>query len=89
MRRSEAAIHDPVHLLGVEALRQCGRAGDVGEQHRDLLALTLERRPVGEDPLGDVARRRTRSLLACVRPVPDRLQELAAMAQETPRPFRS
>ena len=29
----EAAVHDAVDLLGVEAFAQCGEAADVGEQH--------------------------------------------------------
>src|ERR1700687_1205066 len=46
--------HEPVHLLGVEALREPSEAGDVGEENRHLLALALERGALLEDALGQV-----------------------------------
>ena len=53
----EGPAHEPVDLLGVEALGQRGEAGDVHEEHRHLFALALERAARGEDLLGQVLRR--------------------------------
>ena len=50
----EGPAHQPVDLLGVEALRQRREARDVHEEHRHLLALALERAALSEDLLGEV-----------------------------------
>ena len=50
----EGAAHEPVHLLGVEALGQRGEPRDVHEEHGHLLALALERAARREDLLGQV-----------------------------------
>ena len=50
----EGAGHEGVDLLGIEARGDRGEAGDVHEEHRDLLALALQRGPGGEDVLGKV-----------------------------------
>src|SRR5262249_45801488 len=55
----ERAAHEGVDFLGIEARGDRGEAGDVHEQHGDLLALALDRAPRGEDLVGQV--------LGCVR----------------------
>jgi hypothetical protein len=45
--------------LGVAVSKQFHRTLDVGEQHGDLLARTLESRPRGQDLFGKVLRRVT------------------------------
>jgi hypothetical protein len=50
----EGAGHEGVDLLGIEARGDRGEAGDVHEEHRDLLALALDRALGREDPLGEV-----------------------------------
>ena len=40
----EESVQHPVPFLGAHALGQLHRVLDVGEQHRDLLALAFERR---------------------------------------------
>src|SRR5262249_7185702 len=52
----EEAVHDAVPFLGVEALRELHRPLHVGEQHRHLLALTLEHAAGAEDLLAEVLR---------------------------------
>ena len=46
----ERAVDERVDFLGVEALGDGREAGDVGEEHADLLALPRERRAVLQDP---------------------------------------
>src|SRR2546422_4951330 len=46
--------HDPVDVFRVEPLGHRGEAGDVDEEHGDLLALALQRAARGEDLLGEV-----------------------------------
>ena len=53
----EEAIEQTVPVLGVELRREIGRALHVGEQHRHLLALALERRARGQDLVREVPRR--------------------------------
>ena len=48
----EVAVHDPPPLLGVALLGQLHRADHVGEQHRHLLALALQRGAPGADLFG-------------------------------------
>ena len=43
-------------LLGIPVRQQLHGALHIGEEHGDLLALTLHRRPGGEDPFGEVLR---------------------------------
>src|SRR3990170_1298714 len=50
----EAPVHDPVHLLRVELLRQGREPCDVREEHGDLSALPFEGRPPLQDLLGQV-----------------------------------
>jgi hypothetical protein len=50
----EAAVHDRVDDLGIEALRQRAEPHDIGEEHRDLLALALEGSLGREDLLGEM-----------------------------------
>ncbi len=50
----EAPVHDPVQLLGIHPGRQGRESGDVGEENRHLLALALDRTPIGEDLLHEV-----------------------------------
>ena len=52
----EEAIEDVVPLLGIELLGVLHRALHVGEEHRDLLALALERGTGAEDLLGEMRR---------------------------------
>jgi hypothetical protein len=40
----EEAIHDVVEKFGVDLTRELHGSFDVDEQHRDVLALSLERR---------------------------------------------
>ena len=47
-------IHDPVQLLGIESLREAGRALHIGEQHRHLFALALQGGLRLEDLVGEV-----------------------------------
>jgi hypothetical protein len=50
----EEVLHDPVPFLGIELLREVHRPLHVGEENRDLLALTLESAPRRENLLGEV-----------------------------------
>ena len=50
----EETLEDPVPLLGTDLLRQLCRTQDVGEEHGDLLALTLERTALRQDLLCQV-----------------------------------
>jgi hypothetical protein len=52
----EAAVHDRVDGLGIEAFGEAAEADDIGEEDCDLLALALERTAGGEDLLREVAR---------------------------------
>jgi hypothetical protein len=52
----EASIHDFVDGLGIESGRQRGEAGDIREQHGDLLALALDGARRDEDLLGQMLR---------------------------------
>ena len=45
----EAAVHYRAPLLGIDPLGELHRVGDIGEQDRYLLALTLDRRALGAD----------------------------------------
>jgi len=47
-------IEDSARLLRVAIGEQFHRAFEVGEQHRDLLALAFQRRARGQDALGEV-----------------------------------
>jgi hypothetical protein len=50
-------IQNPPGVLRIGALDQRERALDVGEQHRDLLALAFERRARAQNALGQMPRR--------------------------------
>ena len=50
----EAPVHDLVNILGVKPLGQAREPGDVREQHGDLAALALDRRPRLEYLVGKV-----------------------------------
>ena len=50
----EDGIEDLARLLGIAVGEQLHRALEVGEEHRDLLALALQRGLRGEDLLGEV-----------------------------------
>ena len=50
----EDAIEDAMPLLGVKALGEAHGIGQVGEEHADLLALSLEGAPGGEDLVDEV-----------------------------------
>src|SRR5262245_25609215 len=52
----EETINDPVPLLRIDLLGELHRPLDVGEEHRHLLALTLEHAAGAEDLLGEVLR---------------------------------
>ena len=52
--RLEAALDDPVHLLGVEALGERGEPSEIGEEHGHLTPFTPECRAGLEDLLGQV-----------------------------------
>src|SRR5262249_24124635 len=49
----EGPVHELMHLFGIELFRHRGEPGDVGEQDRDLLAFAFQRRPGGENFLGE------------------------------------
>ena len=53
----EHGIEELARLLGIAVGEQLHRALEVGEEHRDLLALALEGGLGGEDLLGEVLRR--------------------------------
>src|SRR5262249_31507321 len=53
----EHSIEHPMPLFGVELLGQAHRVDNVHEQDTQVLSLTLERAPGGEDLLSEVARR--------------------------------
>jgi hypothetical protein len=53
---AQEAIEDAVPLLGIDLLRECQRALHIGEEHRHLLPLPLERGPGGQDLVGEVLR---------------------------------
>ena len=50
----EHGVEELLRILGVAVGKQLHRALDIGEQHGDLLALTLEGCPGGEDLVGKV-----------------------------------
>ena len=50
----EHGVEELARLLGIAVGEQLHRALEVGEEHRDLLALALEGALRGEDPLGEV-----------------------------------
>jgi len=50
----EGAGHEGVDFLGIEARGDGSEAGHVHEEHRDLLALALDRALGREDPLSEV-----------------------------------
>jgi len=52
----EEALEDRVPGLGIHLLRQLQRLLDVGEQHRDLLALALQRRLGPKDAVDEMLR---------------------------------
>jgi hypothetical protein len=52
----EAAVDDVVYYLGIELLSECGEAGHVGKQDRDLLTLTFQRATRRENLLDQVSR---------------------------------
>ena len=53
----EEAIEEAVPFLGIDALGELHRAGHVGEEHGDQLALSPERAPGREDLLDEMSRR--------------------------------
>src|SRR5919201_6315110 len=53
----EEAVHDPPPLLRIASLGHLHRAHDVREQHRDLLALTLQEAAGAADLLREMVRR--------------------------------
>ena len=53
----EDGIEERAGLLGIAVGEQLHRALEIGEEHRDLLALALQRAPGGEDLLREVLRR--------------------------------
>jgi hypothetical protein len=52
----ENGVEQLARLFGVPVREQLHRALQVGEQHRDLLALAFEGGPRGQDLLGEVLR---------------------------------
>jgi hypothetical protein len=54
---TQCPVHQLVHVLGVEPFGQPRRLDDIDEQHRHELALAFERRPGGQDLLGQIPRR--------------------------------
>lgn len=50
----EGLVHQVVDLFGVEFFGDRGEPGDIGEQDRHLFAFAFERRPGGENFLGEV-----------------------------------
>jgi len=50
----EGPGHQPMHFLGIEPLRERREARDVGEEHRDLLALSFQGAPGGQDLVREV-----------------------------------
>jgi hypothetical protein len=48
--RAEVRSHDLLQTLGIQALSEPGRAGDVGEQDRDEASLLSRRRGLGAEP---------------------------------------
>jgi hypothetical protein len=52
----EGAVHDDMELFRVERAGQLGRALDVHEEDRDLLARAAQRAPFLQDALGEVVR---------------------------------
>jgi hypothetical protein len=52
----EDGIEELARLLGIAVREQLHRSSEVGEEHRDLLALALQRGLRGEDLLGQVPR---------------------------------
>ena len=57
--RSSTGSRELLRVLGIAVSKQLHRSLDVGEQHRDLLALALKGRPCGEDLVGQVLGRVT------------------------------
>src|SRR5258706_11465612 len=53
----EHRIEQLAGVLGIAIREQLERALDVGEEHRDLLALALQRAAVAQDLFGEVSRR--------------------------------
>jgi len=53
----EGAVHDRVDFFGIQALGHRREAGDVGEEHRHLLALAFDGAARAEDLVGEVLRR--------------------------------
>src|SRR5258706_8827758 len=53
----EHRIEQLAGVLGIAVREQLERALDVGEEHRDLLALALQRAAVAQDLFGEVSRR--------------------------------
>jgi hypothetical protein len=52
----EELVEDPVPLLRIELLRQLHRPLHVGEENRDLLALTFDGTARGENLVGEMLR---------------------------------
>jgi hypothetical protein len=52
--RLETPVHDLMHILGVAPLGRAREAGDVGEHHGDLAALSLDRRSRFKHFVGEV-----------------------------------
>jgi AAA ATPase-like protein len=50
----EEPVEEIVHRVGPQPLGQRGGADQIAEEHGDRLALALQRRPRGEDALGEV-----------------------------------
>ena len=80
----EHRVEDLLRGLGVAISKQLHRTLDIGEQDGDLLALTLEGCPCGEDLIGKVLRgvTRRRGKAGIVR---NRLQGMAALGAELGR----
>ena len=53
----EAAVHERVQLLRIDPLGDRREADDVGEEHRHVLALALDRGARAQDAVGEVLRR--------------------------------
>src|SRR5262244_2204380 len=50
----EGPVHELMHLFGIESLGNGGEPGDISEQDGHLLAFAFQRRPGGENFLGEM-----------------------------------
>ena len=83
---AERRVQDAPRVLRIDVLDQRERAFDVGEQHRDLLALALQRRARAQDAFGQMSGRAGRDRwprrgLACRIQLGDRGEQLLAVAE--------